>query len=164
MSYYIKFITVALAIIAFTLAGCSIITIYPQPTPGFTARVDYPVSHDKAWERVVEVLAIERVGTVYQSKDKGRLITGFFTGAKGGSEMQDKARWSYVITFAQRDKNTTRILIESKVEQVLKGWGYTYSWRDVTNHPGVKKGVADGLDKWLYEKIEAQLRMPRQVS
>ena len=164
MNYHPKFITVALAFIAFALAGCSIVTIYPYATPGFAAKVDYPVSQVNAWESVVEVLAIERVGTVYQSDDKGRLVTGFFTGAKGGSEMQDKARWSYVITFAQVDEDTTRILIESKVEQVLKGWGYTYSWRDISNSPGAQKNLVEPLNQWLYEKIEAQIRMPRQVS
>ena len=154
----------ALAYVALALAGCSIITIYPLPTKGFTAMVNYPVSQDKAWESVVEVLAIERVGTVYQSKDKGLLVTGFFTGARGGSEMQNKARWSYVITFAQLDKNTTKILIESKVEQVLKDWGYTYSWRDISNSPGAQKNLVEPLNQWLYEKIEAQIRMPRQIS
>lgn len=139
-------------------------TIYPQPESGFTPKIDYPVSYDDAWESVLEVLAIERAGTVYQSKDKGRIISGFFTGAKEGSEAQNKSRWSYVITVVQLNTNTTRILLESKVEQKLKGWGYTYSWRDVTNHPGVKKNVADGLDKWLYEKIEAQLRVYRLQS
>ena len=164
MKIEFKMNAAAVMIIAIALAGCSILTFYPYPTPEFEAKVDYPVSLDSAWNSVIEVLALERAGTVYQSTYKDRIVTGYFTGATGGSQMQDKARWSYVISFAKLGESKTRILVDSKVERVLKGWGYTYSWRDISDAPGAKKNLINPLNQWLYEKIEAQISTPRPVS
>lgn len=157
MNYHLKLISVALLLMVFTLTGCSLMSFYPQPTRGFSPRLDYQVSYDKAWDSVLDVLADERVTTVSQVKERGRIITGYFTGASEGGDNQMKSRWSYTITFTQLNENRTNIAIVCKVEQYLKGWGFLYSWRDITDSPGVKGNVANGLEKWLYEKIEAKV-------
>lgn len=157
MSHHLKFACAILFFIVFTLTGCSVMTFYPRPTRDFIPKPDYQVSYDKAWDSTIDILADERAGTVYQAKERGRIVTGFFTGASEGSAVQNKSRWSYTIIFTQLNEKRIKIAIDCKVEQKLKNWGATYSWRDITNSPGVKKNVADGLEKWLYEKIEAKL-------
>jgi len=133
-------------------------TIYPESTTGFTQKPYYEVFYDNAWDVVLEVLGDERVGTVYQVKEKGRIITGYFTGASEGANVQKRARWSYTITFTQLNENRTKIDIDCKIEQYLKGWGLVaYSWRDITDESGFKN-IAHNLERWLYEKIEAKLK------
>jgi hypothetical protein len=75
MNYRWKHIIVASVCIVFALSGCAYMSLYPQPTSGFAPRPDYQVSYDKAWDTVLEVLGNERVGTVYQAKEKGRIGT-----------------------------------------------------------------------------------------
>jgi hypothetical protein len=140
-----------------TLAGCAQMTIYPTPTKGFIQKPYYEVFYDKAWDTVLEILGDERVGTVYQVKEKGRIITGYFTGASEGANVQKRARWSYTITFTQLSANRTKIEIVCKIEQYLKGWGLVaYSWKDITNESGYKN-IANNLETWLFEKIEKKL-------
>jgi hypothetical protein len=141
-----------------TLAGCAQMTIYPQPTKEFIPKPYYQVSYDDAWDTVLQVLGEERVGTTYQSQKKGQMITGFFTQAKEGANVQKRARWSYTITFTQLDDNRTNIDIVCKIEQYLKGWGFVaYEWRDITDVSGYKN-IAHSLEKWLYEKIEKKIK------
>ncbi len=153
MNYHLRLVSVAVLFMILTLAGCAIMTIYPQPTKEFIQKPYYQVSYDKAWDTVLEVLGDERVGTVYQVKEKWRIITGFFTSASEGANVQKRARWSYTITFTQLSENRTKIDIVCKIEQYLKGWGYMYEWRDITDASGYKN-IAISLEKWLHEKIE----------
>jgi len=154
MNYYLKLVSLLFLLMILSLLGCAQMTIYPTPTKGFIQKSYHQGSYDGAWNTVLEVLGEERVGTVYQNKDKGRIITGYFTQAKEGANVQKRARWSYTITLTQLSENRTNIDIVCKIEQYLKGWGLVaYEWRDITDAPGYKN-IAQSLEKWLYEKIE----------
>ena len=142
----------------FVLSSCSVMTFWAQPSAGFLPKDSYQVSYDQAWDGVLELLGEERVGTVYQDKAKRRVTTGYFTGTRTGREVQNQSRWSYEIIFVPLGENRTRIEAKSKIEQYLKGWGYTYSWKDISNSPGVEKNVGKGLDAWLQEKLETKFR------
>lgn len=153
MKNHLKFIGIIILFLVLTLFSCAQITIYPMPTKNFFQKSDYQVSYDDAWEVVLQVLGEERVGTTYQSLKRGQMVTGFFTQAKEGANVQKRARWSYKITFTKLD-NKTKIDIVCKIEQYLKAWGFVaYEWRDITDVSGYKK-IAHNLEKWLYEKIE----------
>lgn len=154
MNYHLRLFSLAVFCMILTFAGCAYITIYPQPTKSFIQKPYYQVSYDKAWDTVLEVLGEERVGAVYQNKEKRRLVTGFFTNASAGSNVQQQSRWSYTITLTQLSENKTQIEIICKIEQYLKDWGWVaYKWRDITDVSGYKN-IAHNLEKWLYEKIE----------
>lgn len=145
---------IIIAILLF-LVGCAVMTIYPKPTNDFLQSPYYQISYDKAWDSVLEVLGEERVGTAYQNREKGKIITGYFTNASEGAHVQKNARWSYVITFVQLPENKIKINVVCKLEQYLKGWGLVaYEWRDITYLSDYK--IAHNLEKWLYEKIEKQ--------
>lgn len=141
-----------------SLSGCAQMTIYPSATKDFLPQPYYQVSYDEAWEDVLEVLGEERVGTTYQSFKKGKIVTGFFTQAKEGANVQKRARWSYTITFTKPDNNKTKIDIVCKIEQYLKGWGVVaYEWRDITNTSNFNK-IAHNLERWFYENIENKFK------
>jgi hypothetical protein len=154
MNYHLKLISLMMLLMILALFGCAQMTIYPTPTKAFIQKPYYQASYDSAWDTVLEVLGEERVGTAYQNKNKGRIITGYFTQAKAGANVQNQARWSYTITLTQLSENRTKIDIVCKIEQYLKGWGLVaYEWRDITDVSGYKN-IAHSLEKWLYEKIE----------
>ena len=158
MHHHLRLLSVTGLLMILTLAGCAQMTIYPQATKEFIQKPNYQVSYDDAWESVLEVLGEERTGTTYQSKKKGRMITGFFTQASEGANVQKRARWSYTITFTQLNENRTKIDIVCKIEQYLKGWGLVaYEWRDITDASGYKN-IAHNLERWLYEKIEKKIK------
>jgi hypothetical protein len=140
------------------LTGCAYVMLYPEPTSGFNQKPYYNISYDKAWDTVLEVLGEERVGTVYQVKEKGKIITGYFTQALEGAAVQKRNRWSYTITITQLNENSTKIDIVCKIENYHKGWGFVaYQWFDITDTSGFKK-IAHNLERWLYEKIEKTIK------
>lgn len=150
----LRIVNIAVLVMILTLAGCAYMTRYPRPTEGFIQKPYYQVSYNEAWDTVLEVLGEERVGAVYQAKEKGKIITGYFTKAKEGEGVQKRARWSYTITFKQLSENSTKIDIVCKLEQYYKGWGLVaYEWHDINDKPGYEK-IAHSLETWLYEKIE----------
>lgn len=139
------------------LHGCASFDIEKSPASsvarGFTAKKEYPVSFDKMWGTVRNVLDGERIPVATSDKSEGRITTEYIKGQQkmviglfGAVGITKRHKYSISL---DKKPSAVRVNIIAMVEvQETEGSG----WRPLGDQTEAK-----ALEDWLYEKIEKAL-------
>ncbi|MHB9010655.1 MAG: hypothetical protein ACYC49_00290 [Ignavibacteriaceae bacterium] len=149
-----KFMKPLLLLLSMLLCSCFNVGsgTLPSATKGFIPQKTYTLSYNDLWAKVQEVLITERINIASQDKENKRIQTDYLQGSTQASLLGViNTRYKYNIVFDTMGNNSSSIHIMAALESSSKG----IEWHDISKD---NAHLVHGLESWLYEKIENQLK------